>query len=466
MKKIKKYIPAILYIVLLLVAVTLCMLVADRTDFNAEARKNDGSFDPTQAEKTSAVEDLPPESKESEFVPTSTITDPVDEDKNSQTSENLIPYDLTVPRNAFSDDTYLFMQKIFGDGATNLQDVIQTSVGIYAIVETTSVHGDVCGEESCVGIVRLDSYGNILSAKALDPSDGKIFVTASSSPLGLVVVTKSIEEKYFYVHVIPYDLTQGSAQRITRGKSAKIIPTQNAFLLFAEYDDESLVYLFSTEMLSFQSIPVGAVVDVFEYGTYYTVFSNDPKTNTYTVSKLSKQTLSLLQQTTFTSGTLSYIFPIMENQTQSFIAIEQHSDGVWVKKFTDNRFTEMAGSKKIGNILLENAFFDGEKIQLVCSGNLNGIIVIHSDLTTSFPDPSENVLPQNVCEIMCDNNAIYHLSITEEGLPALSIIKDNSISTEYINVPAAAAKMILTLDKRIILFVQNNDIIKIIGLKM
>lgn len=455
MKKIKKYIPAILYCTLLLIAVSLCIYIAETTDFVAEATENgEIAYSPEDTENTSSVE-IFPEKKEDPFEPTTT---------EKPIQQEFEPYSDVVPRNASSSEEYAYKQKIYGDGSVELCDVIQTSVGIYIIAKTDNKKGDIFGTDPCVGVAKIDAFGNLISTLSLDPAYANKYVTAGPTSLGLVIITLSKDAKYFYIYILSYDLTASTPYRIPAGKSGAIHATQNSFLLFSEYENESLVYSFTNGSFSFQSIPRGKVIQLFEYGTYYILFTSFERDNTYTVSRISKDTLSILQETTYSSTLLQYVFPIFRDAKQQFITLENRNGVIWARIFLDQTFNETTEIKKIGTFSLQRAFYDGENILLVCNGNINGIIILHSDLSTQFPNTTTDYIPLTIEECIYYEQNFYILSRSDTDDLALITTKNDSVSYEYFHVKTKKGTIIQNLDKSFTLVYQSDSQIEILGL--
>lgn len=451
MKKLKKQIPAILYAFMLLAIAALSIAIVDSRPFEAGA--DDKS--PTVVDKND-TENTSKETEDNNNPPTT----PVDPDAPTEK----VTYDGVVPRRAETSDVYLYTQKIYGNSKTELCDVFQTSVGVYIIVETDSTDGDVCGKSPCVGIVKTDSYGNISKTLSLDFTYAGKYVTACPTALGLVIVTSPSDNSYYYVSVIPYELESSPAYRISAAQGGKIIPTSNSFLFFAEYDDESLLYSYKNESFSFQSVGKGTITDVFEYGSYYVVISSDIRDNSYSITKVSKNGLSILSENHYSGGTALKVFPVPANDGQAFIVLENRNGAVWAKKFSDSSFSTVLSVKKIGNFELRGAYFDGENILIVCKGNLNGIIVLSSELETKFTESNANFITSVIMDGLFSSGTLYYLAADESGRLALLYAKDEQTSAKYFDVTATKANLIMNLDGTFTLFCQTENFVSIIGI--
>lgn len=452
MKKLKKQIPALLYAFLLLTIAALGIAIVDSKPLSADA--NDKSA-PVVVDKN----DTENTSKE-------TINDqkqPSAPDESQPTPERTVSYDGTVPRRAEASDIYLYTQKIYGNGKTELCDVFQTSVGIYVLVKTDSTDGDVCGKSPCVGIIKTDSYGNIVKSLSLDFTYAGEYVTSCPTALGLVVVTSPSDKSYYYVSVIPYELETAPAYRISAAESGKIVPTANSFLFFAEYADESLLYSYENGSFSFQSVGKGKITDVFEYGAHYVVVSSDTRDNSYSISILAKNGLGVLSETLYSGGTALKVFPVPSESGQAFIVIENRNGSIWAKKFSDSSFSTVLSVKKIGNFELRGAYFDGENILLVCKGNLNGIIVLAPELDTKFNECGANFIPSDITDGLLSSGTLYYLATDDSGKLALLYAKDEQTNIRYFDLLSDKARIIINLDGTFALFCQNDNDVIIVG---
>jgi D-alanine-D-alanine ligase-like ATP-grasp enzyme len=200
--------------------------------------------------------------------------------------------------------------------------VFSTSLGIYVTAVTTSSDGDIRGDGSAVGILRLDTSGSIVSALSLDFSYAHEYVSAQITSCGIVVATSPEDKSYLYLNIVPYDLSGSSAYRISYAESAVIFPTDTSFIIFAEYSDECLAYSYSENGFAFQSIGTGKVAELFEYGSYYVIISNDTAQNKYSVIKLAKNTFNVISCAETDGATVISVTPVIADGTQYFIVLE------------------------------------------------------------------------------------------------------------------------------------------------
>ena len=452
MKTIIKNIPILLYATALLSIAVLSAIVVHRSDVYVSAQKNDETpikTDPSAWENTSKDEPIFPEK-----------TDNTDNAPPEETVEK--KYFGSIPRSAEADDKYVYTQTIYGNGKTLLYDVLQTSVGIFTVVQTDSTEGDVSGSAPCVGIVKSDSYGNILSAVSLDGKNAKDFVSAAPTALGIVLVTGGGKTDSYFLHIVSYDLAEEKVFKITSAKGGKVVPTQRSFLFFAYYDTETVLYSYSDEKISFQSVGSGEICELFEFSSYYIVYLSDKSGNKYNIEKIDKSSLRLLSERKVSDALVQSVFPVNENGKQYYILFEEKTDGISVVKSSSPLFADTLEEKRLGNFTAKNAFFDGENILLLCEGNIKGIVKVSPDLTARVVGDDEARYPENILDCIFSGKTLYCLGTDAEKNVVFGFSENNVVSTEYFNEKTDKAKLIGNLDGTFNLFLQANDDVKII----
>ena len=458
MKSHTKNIPVYLYAIALLTIAALCFMIIEKSDKTVKANETVLPVtDKTYWENTSKEE---PVSTQQD-----TNADPLPIQERETLPEPIF-YTDSIPRNASIDEQYLYAQKIYGDGKTELMDVFQTSVGVFVFVKTTSKSGDVCGANPCVGIVKTDAYGNLLSSLSLTGAYAENYVTAAPTACGLTLVTTDKKHEYYYVYVLPYDLEQTTPFRINAANGGKILQTTNSFLFFAEYDSETIIYSYQNGELTFQSIHAGMICDLFEFSSYYIAYSSDLNDNSYTISKLDKKTLALLSERTVQNAQAKNVFPVSANGKQSFLLLETRNDSVYALISGNALFTEIIDTKRIGNFTLSQAYFDGADVLLVCKGNLNGIIKLSADLTAKVSETKPDFIPSCVLDSYYSGTVLYYLTSDTDGKITLVHAKDDSVYYEYFDFQTNFARIIFHLNGTFSLFYQDNDSIKIIGFRL
>ena len=469
MKKFKKQIPSILYAVMLLTIAILCIFITNNSTNIANGSDEPTKINPDNLDETSNTESKNDKDTTNNDNSTSIPNDKNDtNDNNDSTNDETIDspivktYNDTVPRNAEASEDFLYKQKIYGNGNTYLKDVFQTSVGTYVIATTDSSSGDICGQLPCTGIIRLDTAGNLVGSLSLDYAYASNYVASAISPMGIIIITAPKTNSFFYVNIISYELDYSTPYRISSAESAKIIPTQNSFLIFAEYSNECVVYSFTGTAFDFQSIGTGYVKELFEYGNFYTVFTNNVHNNSYSITKLSKDKLSLISEIHVENAQIEGVFPVIENKTQNFILLEKNQ-GIFAKK-TDTTFNHLIATKKVGNFTLEGCYQSSDGILLICNGNITGIAIISYDLTTSFTENDSSYIVKDILDSVYTENNLYYLAINNEDLLSVMFSTGNKTSARYFQIKTDFAKLIFNLNNTFTVIYQNGEDIEIFGI--
>ena len=461
MKSLKKQIPAILYATMLLAITALCIVITNNTAANAFNNNNNIHTDKNNIQETSKTEIKNGDAQTSEtpLPENNDIREPAGEQEPTVAEKK---YESSVPRNPEASEEYLYTQKIYGNGNTYLHDVFQTSLGLFVTVTTDSTEGDVSAKTPCTGIVKLDSSGNILNSLSLNYDYTGKYVTASLSPLGIIVITMPENESFYYINIVSYDFSSTVPYRINKAESAKIISTEKSFLIFAEYSNECMVYSFNGKEFSFQSLGKGTVKELFEYGNHYVVFLNNNKNNSHSVLKISKSNLSVLSEITTENSVLEGIFPIYENSEQNFIVFE-NSQGIYAKKY-DSSFNKVLDSKKIGNFEIKGCYQSEKGILLVCNGNISGVTLVTNELSTFFTECSLTYHVKDILDTVFTGKVLHYLAINDADMLSIVYSYDNMSSARYFDIKTENAKLIYNLNNTFTVVYQNESDISIFGL--
>lgn len=461
MKSLKKQIPAILYATMLLTITALCIVITNNTAANAFNNNTNIHTDKNNIQETSKTEIKDPDANVND-TPVSQNIDFTEEPVNPKPIVKEKRYTSSVPRNPEASEDFLYTQKIYGNSNTYLHDVFQTSLGLFVIVTTDSTEGDVSAKTPCTGIVKLDSSGNVLSALSLSYDYTGKYVTANLSPLGIIIITMPENESFYYINIVSYDFSSTVPYRINKAESAKVIPTEKSFLIFAEYSNECMVYSFNGKEFSFRSLGQGMIKELFEYGNHYLLFLNNYKNNSHSVVKISKSNLSVLSEITTENSVLEGIFPICENSTQNFIVFE-NSQGIYAKKY-DSSFTKIIDSKKIGNFEIKGCYQSERGILLVCNGNISGVTLVTNELCTYFTECSLSYHVEDILDTVFTGKVLHYLAINDTDMLSLVYSSDNISSARYFDIKTKNAKLIYNLNNTFTLIYQNESDISLLGL--
>lgn len=452
MKSLTKNIPIYLYAIALVAIVSLCFIIVQKSEIPVRAAENSPITDKADWENTS---------KETPYPAQSDVPLPA---SDTEAEKAVRLYSDSIPRSALRDERYAYAQTIYGNGQTELLDVFQTSVGVYVFLKTTSEQGDVCGTAPCVGIVKMDSYGNIQAAKSMLPAYADHYIAAAPTAIGLVLVTADRTDTYYYISILPYDLSPATPYRIPAAKGGQILQTATSFLFFASYETETIVYSHENGEIKFQSIRAGEITDLFEFSTYYIVYSSDLREHSYAISRFDKKTLALLSEKNVQDAQIKRVFPVFDNGSSSYILLEERNDCVYAVSSDNPMFSSVENAKKIGNFTLSQAYYDGKDILIVCKGNINGIIKLSADLTAKVSETNADYIPTSILDSYFSGSSLFYLTTDRNQSVTLVYTKNDSVFYRYFDFLTENAKIIMHIDGTLSLFYQDGDDVKIIGI--
>ncbi len=463
MKKIKKHIPAFLYAFLILIIAALSIYILNPSSIVADGIENGEKKQQTNPDdlvNTSGEKDNPNSQTKNDEPKSDKPDDPTEKDEPKPEPKQ---YDGIVPRKSTTDELYSYSQRIFGNDDIELCDVIQTSVGIYAIVYSQATQGDVCGEKPCLGIVKLDSYGNILTTLSINDYDYFKYVDACATVDGLVIAAKNADSKDGILFVVSYELSEVKTRyKVGCVPDGVLLATSDSFLFFVEFSEETLVYAVKNGAISFQSVGKGKIVKIFEYGSFYALISTDTKNNNYSCTQISKSSLSVLSETKRDGAVCIDVFPVHSPQGQNFVVLELVDGTTYARKFSDITFTKVLLSKRMGNFTTHSAYFDGENVLIVCKGNVNGVITLSPSLETKINELNSEISVNAIADAVYRNGTLYYLIENDSGKLALIYTDKNVLSIKHFDSPAQNAKIIINLDGSFMLFTRLNDEILIV----
>ncbi len=353
-----------------------------------------------------------------------------------------------MPKPPAASENYLFSQDICGIGNINLKNMHQTSVGLYVIGSTECVYGDIAGVRPGIGVALLETSGTISSVFYLPSQTSFEYVCSKVSPLGLIIVTADSAKKNYYVNIISYNLSNYSTFVISAGISAKIIPTSESFLVLVEYAEETIIYDYKNNKLNFNSIGAISLIELFEYGNYYLLFSN--KQSGYCMTKINKNNYSVTEETTVNNSNLIAVKPIMDNGVQYFMLIE-NSDAVYVKKLDTSLNFANAEVKKLGIINIKSISQGSDRLIIIANGNINGLINLSYDMTVNYSENNSGNIISSIYH-SCYYRGVYHILATnQDGELCFVRISDNNTTYNYLGIKASAALFAINNNGTIIL---------------
>ena len=342
MKKFKAALPTVCYTVLLLAIALLSFLIAGKSSGATTSAKNVGS---TENDKTELSEDL-------------NIETPVETRKT---------YSDIFPRKGTNGQ-----QRLYGEGNVTLCDAVQTSVGNYLFALSDCKEGDLpCAKEGLF-VVRMNDGCDLLSRYSL--GIGEKYVDALPSVAGMVVLSVNEEETFCFVRVLDYDLTTAKEYKIAVPNDAKIVSTEEGFFIFADYENECIMYTQSNDTLLFQTIEKGNLVELFEYAESYLLFCNRSAGESYVV-RLEKKQLQIEKSQKISNAPLLGIMPIREEDKTYFLAVEQAE--TIVAKYYDPSTFACVRSQDVGNFTAKEILPCADGFLLLCSAPYFGYVLIN-----------------------------------------------------------------------------------------
>lgn len=328
-------------------------------------------------------------------------------------------YQKVLPKAASASEEYLYVQRACGVGNVTLKQTHTTPYGLYVVCETDCIVGDLEGAKPTVGVLKLDTAGNITDAFSLSTPYENAYVTSQMTALGLVIVTASESKNYLYVNILSYDFSSVKTRLVSYADNAKIFSTASGFLLFCCAESGGILYEYDQENFRFFSLPAKETVSVFEYGDRYSVFMN---TGTgYANCEILKKTFVTVKERAFSGGKLLYVAPVQDDG-QKYLAIVEDG-GLFVKKYTPDTLEEL-DSRSIGSLRSVGIGTDGEKTYLAAQGAMNGIVEINKDLSTTFSVTDGAFLPTALADSYYEEGAFYLLALGTEKTALIKMTAD------------------------------------------
>lgn len=357
------------------------------------------------------------------YVPSDNFTDTSYTDTSSKTS-----YVRTIPKQSKSSDSFLYFQDITGDGNTYLCNLFQTAVGNFLICESDCKNGDLQAEKRCVGIALCDNLANISQIYNIPSQQSLYYINSQITSAGIVVITTNAMKEVYYVNIISYELNNAASFLINKADNMIIYSTDDSFIIIAEYMEENIIYEYKNDKLSFSGSMPGSIVNMFEFGSNYTLFLNTA--NGYCITKINKNTLNTINETYINGYSLISVIPIMENQTPKYIFLETNGT-VYARKMTKLDNSDSVGAK-LGTFTVNSVCGGENKIVMVCSGRLNGMVNLNYDLVCEYVESSINYFVTDVLDYNFINGSYYYLTINTSNELLLISQKDNTLNCRKI----------------------------------
>ena len=330
-------------------------------------------------------------------------------------------YEKTLPKSAAPSDTYLYTQTLCGMGDITLCAAHRTPFGLYVVAETDCRNGDIEARKRSVGVLKIDSSGNLLESFSLDTGSPLLYVASKMTAQGLLVVTRNESKTVMQTTLLSYDLTEGKTSLLSYAEDVEVYATGDGYLLFCSGKEGGVLYEYTESGYRFFSLPAISVVKVFEYADRYAVFVNTDLG--YGECDVSKKTFAVTKEYRLSSGILLDVLPI-EDEGQKLIAIVS-DDGLVAKKL-DAKSYDLLESRKVGTYKILGVGTDGQKVYLTVSGAVSGIVEIDAALSCAYTLTDIGFLPTVLFDCYYDGEAFFILTGGKEKTALLKITKTNT----------------------------------------
>ncbi len=435
MKKIKKFLPTVVYTFLFLLIVFLTFAVFERksplpsdasgitvidlNDNNDSPLPNSESIPDNPEENADDKSDLP----------------------NETTTETKI-YDDVVPRLSSGDNR---LQKIYGNGKIKLENVLPVQDGYYTVVSSEAESGDVASSSFCVGIVKSDFQNNLLSVCPVFENETYLF--SQLSPCGIVVIDENNAKKSV-VRIVSYDFKEYDSFQIETPAHTTVAPIKNGFLLFASYEKESVVFAYSDGVMTFRALDRGMIIDYFEYEDFFRVFfTSDSGWFSLDVNKSNATTSGKKIYSTETS--LLFISP----RQNGFLTVEQKENVVFAGVYQTNNRSEKIS---LGSLDVRAIRSDGENIYLVCDKTVVIDSSLHALQTTD--DASFDVLS----DIVQTKDGFRFIARTPDAKNVFVTQKGGKLSVSPLPFSSSVFYLVYTHDETFVCVYQNGEYVEAI----
>ena len=329
MKKFKSALPTVCYTFLLLSIALLSFLIAGKA-----------SAQPSVAEEPDAPlnEEIRPE----------------------QTEDSVEINNRTVYSDEFPRPSDQGIQRIYGEGNVVFKGALHTSVGNFLFLESDCTVGDLTSQSSCLALIKTNENGDLLQRTII--AEKEKFLSAQVTPVGIVVTSSDETSSFDHVRVFNVELRMENEFKIAPPYAERILPTEENFIIFADYGDECLLYRYADTKLLFQEIDRGQLVEFFEYEEEIVLFLTDDSYGS-TLLHIDKKTLSTTKKTNLSPSLLLSVWPVWDGKKTYYCTMEKSSEIV-VKRYDVNTLSYVE-TVRLGNLDIEKIYPTNDGILFV-----------------------------------------------------------------------------------------------------
>lgn len=324
-------------------------------------------------------------------------------DDTNNNSPIIEPYHTTYPKNPLASQVFLYEQNISGYGNTEIMQIHQTTLGLYAITVTNTLFGDVAVERKSVVVSRISQVGVIEKVFILPSRLALSYISSEINEQGLNILCKT--EQNMLLYTIDYQLNQSQTLTLPQAEKGRLFQGSNGSLILAE-GSQNTVYIYNGEELATAFLPYGDIIEIYDFYFYLMIFIN---TDTgYSVIKLSPA-LKIIQTTYIENSTILAIAPFTENSEQMFFIAEKNSMGTKLWKYNSQLSKSGAISTDLANSQDLMLLPQNDKIIAIYTGEFHGLYIFNSQLECTLINNASLQNIQTVYDYHFHANGFYLL---------------------------------------------------------
>lgn len=382
-----------------------------------------------------------------------------DNSSNENIVPALIPYYTTYPKLPKESETFLFEQEIKGYGDIIIKNIHKSNDYIYIIVETSSEFGDLSTDIKTLALIQCDSLGTINKTFCIEYEEDISYISSQMTTEGIILIGQTFNN--ILAFTIDYNLYEKGIKKLPYAQSGKVFTTIESYIVLLKQEGSNVVYQPCNNEMNLGFLPQGDIIDIYDFYTYYLIFVNTA--TGYNVVKLSSA-LKTIEIIEIKNKYLLDIIPIVEENTQKYIAIEKDEVSTMIWKYTNSFSKNSSQSAVLGDADNISLFpSDNNKVIATLSGEINGIYLIDYELNLTLANIEifDNV--ERIIDTIQYANGFYILCIQDKQLTIIDSRNDNTTSTKYISKFFENAFFVLNQNGTICLFFNSleNDFSKV-----
>ena len=293
---------------------------------------------------------------------------PDDTLENDEVEDNAFPiYAKTDSLNRYTQELKLT--------SPILNEVHSTSTETFIIFTHATQSGALKVTKTSQTIIKVDDNGNILSAYSITAPKETEYLCSQITNAGLVVAVKDDTRTYLYT--ISCDFKQVDLIELSLFNKGSIFALNEGVLFLGSSKENAVYKIVNNSIVASNSLQSGEIKEIYDFSTHYVLFLSN--INGYSFMKLLPD-LKLVSSVNMVDKTLLSVEPIVEDNKQKYMAVEQSSLGVEIVKYDANFSTH--GDERVGVGLAENAkvFFNGESVFLILYSTSVRLYLVDNDL--------------------------------------------------------------------------------------